>query len=145
MPMQPSSLADPRAQAFLADKDVAVLATVEPDGAPLAVAMWFVHDDRCLSMVSPTQLRKIDNLQRDPRVCVVVESGPASETRAIMLHGEVTFVADPTEQVAHRRATGGPLLASRRTTLGWSGAAVGPGALQSLPEAREAVELLRPA
>lgn len=98
MPMQPSSLADPRAQAFLADKDVAVLATVEPDGAPLAVAMWFVHDDRCLSMVSPTQLRKIDNLQRDPRVCVVVESGPASETRAIMLHGEVTFVADPTEQ-----------------------------------------------
>jgi len=46
------TLDDARIQRFLATKEVAVLATVQPDGAPLAMAMWFLHDPATLTMIS---------------------------------------------------------------------------------------------
>ena len=36
---------DPRVKRVLDSRTVATLATIQPTGAPLAVAMWFVHDD----------------------------------------------------------------------------------------------------
>src|SRR2546425_12920207 len=70
-----ATLADPKIQAFLATKYVVVLATVNPDGSPLAMAMWLLSDHDSLTMISVANLAKIRNLKRDPRVCVVVESG----------------------------------------------------------------------
>ena len=62
-------------QAYLADTDVVVLATVGSAGAPLGMAMWFVHDVDRLVMVSVDGLAKVRNIERDPRVSVVAESG----------------------------------------------------------------------
>ena len=45
------------------------------DGAPLAMPMWFLPDGDSLVMISVAGLRKVDNLHRDPRVCVVAEAG----------------------------------------------------------------------
>src|SRR5256885_7820255 len=69
------TLDDARIQRFLATKEVAVLATVQPDGAPLAMAMWFLHDPATLTMISVEGLQKVRNLRRDPRVSVVAEAG----------------------------------------------------------------------
>jgi predicted pyridoxine 5'-phosphate oxidase superfamily flavin-nucleotide-binding protein len=69
------TLDDARIQRFLATKEVAVLATVQPDGAPLAMAMWFLHDPAALTMISVDGLPKVRNLRRDPRVSVVAEAG----------------------------------------------------------------------
>ena len=33
---------DPRVQSFLATKDVMLLGTLNPDGAPLITVMWFL-------------------------------------------------------------------------------------------------------
>src|SRR2546426_11209152 len=61
-------------QRFLATKDVVVLATVQADGAPLALPMWFLHDPAALTMISVDATQKVRNLRRDPRVCVVAEA-----------------------------------------------------------------------
>ena len=41
-------LLEPAAQRFLDTKDVAILATIQPDGSPLAMPMWFLHDPDAL-------------------------------------------------------------------------------------------------
>jgi len=94
-------LDDARIQRFLATREVAVLATVQPDGAPLAMPMWFLHDPSSLTMISVDDLQKIRNLRRDPRVCVVAESvGAHKEISGVIVRGAVEFL----EEGAERRA-----------------------------------------
>ena len=90
------TLADPKIQAFLDTKYVAVLATVNPDGSPLAMAMWFLHDAEALTMISVDHLGKVRNLRRDPRVCVVAESGTGLDgpVRGVAVRGRVEFLSD---------------------------------------------------
>jgi PPOX class probable F420-dependent enzyme len=92
----------PEVQRFLATKHVVVLATVQPDGSPLAMPMWFLHDATVLTMISVDDLKKVRNLRRDPRVCVVAEAANATggEGRGIVVAGRVEFLADGAEQRA---------------------------------------------
>lgn len=90
--MPETTLADARVQALLDARDVAVLATTQPDGAPLAMAMWFVHDERAITMISIDGLQKVRNMRRDARVCVVVESSRGAALRCASIRGDVVFV-----------------------------------------------------
>lgn len=54
------NLAEGRIQAFLAARQVVVLATVQPDGAPLAMPMWFLHDPASLTMITVADTQKVD-------------------------------------------------------------------------------------
>lgn len=94
------SLGDARIERFLATQDVVVLATVEADGAPLAMPMWFLHDPSELTMISVAGTKKVRNLGRDPRVCVVAEGGPKGAVRGVAVHGRVEFLADGPERRA---------------------------------------------
>jgi PPOX class probable F420-dependent enzyme len=89
-------------QRFLAGKPVVVLSTVQPDGAPLAMPMWFLHDPTALTMISVDGLAKVRNLRRDPRVCVVAESANATggEGRGVIVQGRAEFLADGPERRA---------------------------------------------
>lgn len=81
-------------QRFLATREVVVLSTVQPDGSPLAMPVWFVHDGEALTMISEADTQKVRNLRRDPRVCVVAESGTRADACAVMIGGRAEFVAD---------------------------------------------------
>ena len=98
------TLADPKIQAFLATKYVVVLATVNPDGSPLAMAMWFLHDPDTLTMISVDHLAKVRNLRRDPRVCVVAETGTIGDDqiKGVAVRGRAEFLDD---SPARRRLT----------------------------------------
>ncbi len=92
------TLADDRIQRFLATRHVVVLATLQPDGSPLAMPMWFLHDATELAMISVADTHKVRNVRRDPRVCVVAEAGgdPHGGTgiRGVAVQGRVDFVSD---------------------------------------------------
>ena len=95
------TLADPSVQRFLATKDVAILATVQADGAPLAMPMWFLHDPAALTMISVEGTQKVRNLRRDPRVCVVAEAVAAGgEIQGVTVTGRVEFLPDGPERKA---------------------------------------------
>lgn len=89
-------------QTFLAGRFIAVLATVQPDGAPLAMPMWFLPDPSFITMLSVDNLQKVRNLHRDPRVCVTVETSAAngSEGRGVIVAGRAEFLADGAERRA---------------------------------------------
>jgi PPOX class probable F420-dependent enzyme len=94
------TLADPATQRFLATKEVVVLATLQADGAPLAMPMWFLHDPSTITMISVDGLQKVTNLRRDPRVCVVAESADAQGIRGVTIQGRAEFLADTPERRA---------------------------------------------
>lgn len=93
-------LGDARIQQYLAGKEVVVLATVLPSGAPLATPMWFLHDPKALTMISVDGLTKVENLRRNPRVCVVAESGTRGDIRNVTVQGRVEFLGDTAERRA---------------------------------------------
>ena len=90
----PPSLSDERIQRFLATKEIVVLSTVQAAGSPLATPMWFWHDAETVTMVSVTATQKVRNLRRDPRVCVVAESGSRADARAVIIGGRAEFLPD---------------------------------------------------
>jgi PPOX class probable F420-dependent enzyme len=95
------SLDAPGVQRFLSTREVVVLATIQSDGAPLAMPMWFLHDPAALTMISVAGLQKVRNLRRDPRVSVVAES--VSESGAISgvtVQGRAEFLPDSPERRA---------------------------------------------
>jgi PPOX class probable F420-dependent enzyme len=94
-------LDDARIQGFLATKEVAVLATLQADGAPLAMPMWFLHAPASLTMISVADSQKVRNLRRDARVSVVAEAVSGSgEIRGVILQGRVEFLPDGPERRA---------------------------------------------
>jgi PPOX class probable F420-dependent enzyme len=98
--MSAGTLADPKIQAFLATKYVVVLATVSPDGSPLAMAMWFLHDPETLTMISVDNLAKVKNLRRDPRVSIVAEAGTIGDDtiKGVAVRGRAEFLEDSPER-----------------------------------------------
>ena len=94
------NLADGRVQAFLADRQVVVLATVQPDGAPLAMPMWFLHDPASLTMITVADTQKVRNLRRDPRVCVVAEGGETGAVQGVSVHGLAEFLPESADRRA---------------------------------------------
>ena len=116
------SLDEARIQRFLDGKDVVVLATVQANGAPLAMPMWFLHDPATLTMISVAGTQKVRNLRRDPRVCVVAEGGSSGDVRGVAVHGQAEFLPDGPE----RRALVERLLGKYRPHLErrWGGRAM---------------------
>jgi PPOX class probable F420-dependent enzyme len=116
----PASLDDPRVRAFLAPLRVAVLATLDPDGAPLALPMWFLPDGPTLVMVSEAGTRKVRNLLRDGRVAVALDGGQGGgAVRAVAVQGRAEVLGESPE----RRALVGGLLARYHPHLAarWGG------------------------
>ena len=92
------TLDDSRVQKFLAGKQTVVLATLLPDGGPLATAMWVLNDPASLTMISEANTQKVRNLRRDPRVSVVADA--TDPIRGVALQGRAEFLADGPERRA---------------------------------------------
>jgi len=87
-------------QRFLATKDVVVLATVQADGAPLALPMWFLHDPAALTMISVDATQKVRNLRRDPRVCVAAEAAGGGDVCGVTIQGRAEFLSESSQRRA---------------------------------------------
>mgnify|MGYP002642212283 CR=1 FL=1 len=90
-------MTDDEVTTFLAEgQKVLQVATLGKDGGPHLAPMWFVIDDGKIVFRSFTKSQKIVNLNRDPRLSVLAESGGAySELKGVMIKGSATLVTDP--------------------------------------------------
>jgi PPOX class probable F420-dependent enzyme len=103
-----SVLADPLVRELLDARLVVVLATIEPDGAVHAVALWCVVLDDAVVLATGASSRKVRNLERDPRATLVVhDSRPGFEVCGASIRGRVEIVrgdaARPLIERVHRR------------------------------------------
>ena len=99
--------------AYLRSERTCTVATIGLQG-PHASALWFVWDGTSMWLYSITRSQRWTNLERDPRVSVLVEAGEGyMELRGAELLGSVEQVGEvPRTGEAVRRARG------TRTTLG---------------------------
>ena len=75
--------------------DGGLIATVGGDGAPHTSALWFVWDGEALWLNTLVRSQRWTNLQRDPRVSVLVDAGhDYLELRGVEMIGRVEQVGD---------------------------------------------------
>ena len=100
--------ADPLVRELLDQRGVGILATVEQDGSPHVVPVWYAAHGRQVVLATSSRSRKVRNLERDPRATLCLhDSRPGSEVCGTSLLGRVEIVraADAAALVdlVHRR------------------------------------------
>jgi PPOX class probable F420-dependent enzyme len=115
MARQDITMSPGEAQAFLEAGRTLLVASLHRDGRPHLVPMWYVVEDGKVIFRSFTRSQKIRNLQRDPRLSVLVETGEAyAELRGVMIEGLARLIDDPAYvlalygKLAARYALAGP-------------------------------------
>lgn len=84
---------------FLAGSHLARLSTINPDGTPHTMPIWYEWCDGEFRMSTQTVQRKVENIRRDPRVTVLVDTDHFPY-RGVMAAGEAVL---DTEDAVHRR------------------------------------------
>ena len=89
-------LSDEEVRRFLAASKTIILTSNGPGGYPHPMPMWFVlGDDGTLSITTYKVSQKVKNIQRDPRVSVLAESGTEySELKGVVLYGHAEIIDD---------------------------------------------------
>lgn len=83
---KPARMSKAQRDRFLAGRHVAVLITIDAQGAPVPSPIWYLHRDGRFYFRTAGDAIKTENVRRDPRVsiCVQEERPPY---RAVIAHG----------------------------------------------------------
>jgi hypothetical protein len=88
------AMAPDELDAYLRAERTCTVATVSHDG-PHVTALWFVWDGAHVWLYSITRSQRWADLQRDPRVAVLVEAGEEyNELRGVEIHGRVEVAGE---------------------------------------------------
>ncbi|MFI6176097.1 pyridoxamine 5'-phosphate oxidase family protein [Nonomuraea sp. NPDC051191] len=107
------AMSDDEVTAFLEGSRKVQLATINPDGTPHLVTMFYGLDEGRIAFWTYGKAQKARNLARDPRVSCLVEAGDDyDELRGVLVYGVA-------EQVDDRdRVLGVGMAIARRMTPG---------------------------
>lgn len=81
---------------FLKKSRTIILVSNGKDGYPHPMPMWYaVDDDNVIYMTTFRKSQKINNMKRDPKVTLLVESGDAyEELKSVLIYTEVELLDD---------------------------------------------------
>jgi len=88
----PERMSRAKWERFLAERRVAVLATLGPDGEPVLTPIWYLYRDGLLYMRTGRESVKARNVSRDPRVTVCVQD-ERPPYRSVSVHGRASIEA----------------------------------------------------
>ena len=87
--------------AFLEEQRTLQVASINADGTPHLVAMWFARHDGEIAFWTYAKSQKVVNLRRDPRLTVMVESGAKyEELKGVTIYGRARIISDLDEVFA---------------------------------------------
>ena len=97
-------MTDEETAAFIESQKSLQVATIGPDGAPHLTTLWFAVVDGDIVFETFTKSQKSRNLERDPRITVLLEDGDEYENlRGVQIAGTAALHTD--EATVHRLAT----------------------------------------
>ncbi len=89
-------MSDAEVAAMLAGNRKVQLATINPDGYPHLVTMYYALVDGKIAFWTYRTSQKALNLARDPRISCLVETGEAYfDLRGVQIQGTVETITDP--------------------------------------------------
>ncbi len=117
------TMSDEEIRAFLEEQRTLQVATIDHDGWPHLVAMWYaVVDDRVVFWTYAKSQKTI-NLRRDARLTCLVETGESyGELRGVQIKGRAVLHDDPESvrraaEIIYGRYTDGPLSDATRQMI----------------------------
>jgi nitroimidazol reductase NimA-like FMN-containing flavoprotein (pyridoxamine 5'-phosphate oxidase superfamily) len=97
MPSRRASIAltDEEQKQFMDDSWTLQVASIGPRGYPHLVAMWYVIMDGAIEFSTFGKSQKILNLERDPKITVMLEAGRKyQELKGLVIEGEAEIIRD---------------------------------------------------
>lgn len=84
--------------AFVAEQKKLQLGTINPDGTPHLVTMFFAPVDDKIAFWTYRSSQKARNIERDPRVTCLIEAGEDYfELRGALIYGKARTLTEPHE------------------------------------------------
>ena len=81
---------------FIEERKSLQVATLNRDGTPHLTTLWFAIVDGALVFETFTKSQKVKNLQRDPRIAVLLEDGTEyAELRGVSINAKAEVHSDP--------------------------------------------------
>lgn len=90
--------------AFLRESRIAKLATLNEDGSPTIVPVWFEWDGETAAIFTGRASPKIRRIKRDPRVALSVEEGVGVPEAWVTIEGEASVEESGGYELAERLA-----------------------------------------
>jgi PPOX class probable F420-dependent enzyme len=88
-------MTDEEVAAFLAERRKLHVATIDRDGAPHLMPMYFLMVEGAVTFWTYTASQKVVNLRRDPRIAVMAEDGEAYfDLRGVQVVGRARLTTD---------------------------------------------------
>lgn len=89
-------MTDAEIRAFLTEQLTLQVATIDHDGYPHLVAMWYVIINDEIAFWTYARSQKAVNLRRDPRLTCLIEAGERyEELRGVQIKGQAVMNDDP--------------------------------------------------
>ena len=89
------AMTDAERRDFIASQKTVQVATINRDGTPHLVPLWFAIVDDEIVLETFTKSQKVVNLKRDPRFTLLLESGRAyEELRGLSIYARAELVQD---------------------------------------------------
>jgi len=85
---------DPQAHRFLEKPLLARLSTIDQDGYPHTVPVWFMLDGGDVVFISSRDTRKVRNIIANPKGAVTIGGEPA-DNGGYLIKGDVSIEEDP--------------------------------------------------
>lgn len=90
--------------AFLRGTRIAILSTLNDDGSPNALPLWFEWDGEKLRMFSSRATGKVRRLRDDPRACVTVADSVGAPEAWVSVEGDVAIRDEGGKELALKLA-----------------------------------------
>jgi PPOX class probable F420-dependent enzyme len=98
-------MTDDEMRTFLEDGRDLQVASINADGTPHLVTMWYAVRDGRLAFWTYAKSQKIVNLRRDPRLTVLVATGDRyEELRGVSISGQAELVEERDEVISYGEA-----------------------------------------
>jgi PPOX class probable F420-dependent enzyme len=98
-------MSDDEVRAFLAAGRDLQVASINADGTPHLVTMWYVVREGEIAFWTYAKSQKVVNLRRDPRLTVLVATGDVYEQlKGVSISGRAELVEDPDDVLRYGEA-----------------------------------------
>jgi PPOX class probable F420-dependent enzyme len=89
-------MSDAEVREFLEASKTIIIVSNGPDGHPHPMPMWYaIDDDGAIRMTTFRASQKVRNLERDPRVALLVESGEEyAQLKGVVIYGRAEILDD---------------------------------------------------
>ena len=98
------SMSNAERDAFLREIRIGTLCTLNADGSPNAIPLWYEWDGDKLRMFSSEETGKVRRLRKDPRACFSVEDPVGALEAWVTVEGNVEVLGQGGQELALKLA-----------------------------------------